>query len=217
MEQSEDMSPAIIMAMTDIVAAHLGNTNTSVPTADVPAFIRDVYAAIREIAPQAAAEPAHRVQPPAVPVDQSVFPDHIVCLEDGRKLKMLRRHLMTNYHMTPAQYRAKWGLPGDYPLVAPDYAKKRADVARETGLGRRIVPRSATPASAPEPPAPDTAAPAATQAAPRTEPDQAEPDEATPAKPAPKPSRRAAARTASAPAKPRPARKAPSRGKAKSS
>src|SRR5262249_49320585 len=83
---------------------------------------------------------------PAVPVKQSVKPDFIVCLEDGKKLKMLKRHLMTAYKMTPAQYRARWGLPADYPMVAPSYAKVRSSLAKKIGLGRKP--------SAPEPRAP---------------------------------------------------------------
>ncbi|POF62744.1 MucR family transcriptional regulator [Novacetimonas maltaceti] len=139
MDQSDDLSPAIVIAMSDIVAAHLGNTNTSLPTEHVPAFIRDVYAAIRETTPDTEKNSSIPAQQPAVPVGQSVFPDHIVCLEDGKKLKMLKRHLQTRYGMTPTQYREKWQLPMDYPMVAPEYAKMRAALARDAGLGRKIL------------------------------------------------------------------------------
>lgn len=139
MDQSDDLSPAIVIAMSDIVAAHLGNTNTSLPTEHVPAFIRDVYAAIRETTPATEKNSSIPAQKPAVPVAQSVFPDYIVCLEDGKKLKMLKRHLQTRYGMTPTQYREKWQLPMDYPMVAPEYAKMRAALARDAGLGRKIL------------------------------------------------------------------------------
>ncbi|BAK86059.1 Ros/MucR family transcriptional regulator [Komagataeibacter medellinensis] len=139
MDQSDDLSPAIVIAMSDIVAAHLGNTNTSLPTEHVPAFIRDVYAAIRETTPVTEKNSSIPAQHPAVPVAQSVFPDYIVCLEDGKKLKMLKRHLQTRYGMTPTQYREKWQLPMDYPMVAPEYAKMRAALARDAGLGRKIL------------------------------------------------------------------------------
>uniref|UniRef100_UPI003B5BF644 MucR family transcriptional regulator n=1 Tax=Komagataeibacter piraceti TaxID=3229897 RepID=UPI003B5BF644 len=125
--------------MSDIVAAHLGNANTSLPTEHVPAFIRDVYAAIRETTPVPETNSSIPAQHPAVPVAQSVFPDYIVCLEDGKKLKMLKRHLQTRYGMTPTQYREKWQLPMDYPMVAPEYAKMRAALARDAGLGRKIL------------------------------------------------------------------------------
>lgn len=144
MDQSDDLYPAIVIAMSDIVAAHLGNTNTSLPTEHVPAFIRDVYAAIRETTPVPEKNSSISAQQPAVPVEQSVFPDYIVCLEDGKKLKMLKRHLQTRYGMTPTQYREKWQLPMDYPMVAPEYAKMRATLARDAGLGRKIsVPQTA--------------------------------------------------------------------------
>ncbi|RBM06545.1 MucR family transcriptional regulator [Novacetimonas cocois] len=144
MDQSDDLSPAIVIAMSDIVAAHLGNTNTSLPTEHVPAFIRDVYAAIRETTPVPETNSSIPAQQPAVPVEQSVFPDYIVCLEDGKKLKMLKRHLQTRYGMTPTQYREKWQLPMDYPMVAPEYAKMRAALARDAGLGRKVlVPQTA--------------------------------------------------------------------------
>lgn len=145
MDQSDELSPAIVIAMSDIVAAHLGNANTSLPTENVPVFIRDVYAAIRETAPGPAESKITPRQQPAVPVTQSVFPDHLVCLEDGKKLKMLKRHLQTRYGMTPAQYREKWELPQDYPMVAPEYAKTRAALARDAGLGRKITASTAAP------------------------------------------------------------------------
>lgn len=145
MDQSDDLSPAIVIAMSDIVAAHLGNANTSLPTENVPAFIRDVYAAIRDTKAAHVEVEVAPLQPPAVPIEQSVFPDHLICLEDGKKLKMLKRHLQTRYGMTPAQYREKWQLPKDYPMVAPEYARMRATLARDAGLGRKITVPVAAP------------------------------------------------------------------------
>ena len=120
-----------------IVSAHVSNNTVSV--ADLPDLIRQVYGTLASLddRPQ-----AHSERPaPAVPVRRSVMPDHIVCLEDGKKLKMLRRHLKTAYNMTPDEYRERWNLPADYPMVAPNYAAQRSELAKKIGLGRR-TPRS---------------------------------------------------------------------------
>jgi predicted transcriptional regulator len=109
-------------------------SNNSVQHGDLPALINEVYRALAQIGEPVVDVPAARPQP-AVPIRKSVFPDHIVCLEDGKKLKMLKRHLMTSYNLTPEQYRERWGLPGDYPMVAPDYAEQRRDLAMKIGLG----------------------------------------------------------------------------------
>ena len=100
----------------------------------LPGLIEKVYQTLRDVgqAPVEAAKPV-----PAVPVKQSIKTDFIICLEDGKKLKMLKRHLMTAYKMTPAQYRVRWGLPADYPMVAPSYAKVRSSLAKKIGLGRK--------------------------------------------------------------------------------
>lgn len=105
----------------------------------LPDLIRSVYAALagQDAQGKKAANMAARQQP-AVPIKKSIFPDYIVCLEDGKKLKMLKRHLKSNYDLTPDQYREKWGLPSDYPLVAPSYAERRSALARNIGLGRNI-------------------------------------------------------------------------------
>jgi predicted transcriptional regulator len=117
---------------TEIVAAHVGNN--TVPVADLPQLIQDVYRSLASVG----AEPAAPERPqPAVPVKKSVTPDYIVCLEDGKKLKMLKRHLKTAYDMTPEEYRERWGLPADYPMVAPNYAKHRSSLAKKIGLGTR--------------------------------------------------------------------------------
>jgi len=117
---------------TEIVAAHVGNN--AVSSADVSQLIQDVYKTLASVgsAPVAPERPK-----PAVPIRKSIFPDHIVCLEDGKKLKMLKRHLKTAYNMTPDEYRERWGLAADYPMVAPNYAKHRSNLAKKIGLGRK--------------------------------------------------------------------------------
>lgn len=122
----------LITLTSDIVAAHVSNNVVAV--GDLPTVITNVYNALSGLG-QAA--PVVETPPePAVSIRSSVKPDHIVCLEDGKKLKMLKRHLMTHYNMTPEQYRARWGLPADYPMVAPEYAAKRRELAKQIGLGR---------------------------------------------------------------------------------
>lgn len=118
--------------VVDIVAAYV--SNNTVQKEDMPALIQQVYKTIQNI--DLAAAPALSDRPqPAVPIKKSVTPDYIVCLEDGKKLKMLKRHLKTAYNMTPEEYRDRWGLPMDYPMVAPNYAKKRSSLAKDIGLG----------------------------------------------------------------------------------
>ena len=115
-----------------IVAAHVGNNSTQNDA--LPGLIRSVYDSLAGIG----AEPAKPARPePAVPIRKSVFDDYIVCLEDGKKLKMLKRHLMTAYNLTPHAYRERWGLAPDYPMVAPTYAKHRSTLAKRIGLGRK--------------------------------------------------------------------------------
>ena len=128
----QDLSETLITLTSDIVAAHVSNNNVNLD--DVPALIQKVYGALAGLgaAPQAEVKPE-----PAVSVRASVKNDHIVCLEDGKKMKMLKRHLMTDHGLTPAEYRTRWGLPADYPMVAPDYAEKRRALAKEIGLGRK--------------------------------------------------------------------------------
>ena len=123
---------AVLRLTAQIVAAHVEHNSVQVEA--LPGLIEKVYHTLRDVA-QVAVEPTK--PSPAVPVKQSVKADFIVCLEDGKKLKMLKRHLMTSYNMTPAQYRTRWGLPADYPMVAPNYAKVRSSLAKEIGLGRK--------------------------------------------------------------------------------
>lgn len=143
MTDTSDKHPALLASVTQIVTAHLANDNTALPTENVSAFIREIYETVKNI-DQTPVEPNGNSKPeakvtltPAVPIDQSVSPEYIICLEDGKPLKMLKRHLMSRYQMTPEQYRKKWNLPKDYPMVASSYAERRAVVARNIGLGRK--------------------------------------------------------------------------------
>lgn len=124
----------LITLTADVVAAHV--SNNSVAISDLPLLIRSVHEALAGLA-TAGAEPAPAPQEPAVSVRASVKPDYIVCLEDGKKLTMMRRYLMTNFNMTPDEYRAKWNLPKDYPMVAPNYSERRRVLAKEIGLGSK--------------------------------------------------------------------------------
>jgi len=120
---------------TEIVAAHV--EHNTVAAKELPALIRDVYAALASLNGQTAAAPAEEKPVPAVSVKKSVTPDYLICLEDGKKLKVLKRHLMTTYNMTVEEYKARWGLPDDYPVVAPNYANRRSELAKKIGLGRK--------------------------------------------------------------------------------
>jgi predicted transcriptional regulator len=124
--------------VSEIVAAYVGNHN--IEALAIPPLIQSVYAALARL--QAGpAQPDALVQEPAVPIKKSVFPNYIICLEDGKKLKMLKRHLKVSYGLEPAEYRAKWGLPASYPMVAPNYAEQRSSVAKRMGLGLRPAAR----------------------------------------------------------------------------
>ncbi|WP_121120112.1 MucR family transcriptional regulator [Croceibacterium ferulae] len=122
----------LIALTSDIVAAHV--TNNTVHVADVPTLIQNVFGALQGLG---ASEPVAERPEPAVSIRASVKPDYLVCLEDGKKMKMLKRYLMTQYGMTPDQYRQRWNLPSDYPMVAPEYAEKRRSLAKSSGLGRK--------------------------------------------------------------------------------
>ena len=137
-----------LLRMTaDVVTAYVGN-NTVAPS-DLAEVIRTVHASLQEAQTGAAAVAAP--PKPAVPIKKSITPDYLICLEDGRELKMLKRHLRTTYNMTPDEYRAKWGLDADYPMVAPNYARRRSEFAKQIGLGqkrRRAEPAESETASA---------------------------------------------------------------------
>ncbi|AKM10514.1 MucR family transcriptional regulator [Croceicoccus naphthovorans] len=132
-EAKPDMTETLITLTSDIVAAHV--SNNSVDVDQVPTLINNIYGALAGLG-GVQAEPESPPEP-AVSIRSSVKPDYIVCLEDGKKLKMLKRHLMTHYNMTPEEYRARWNLPADYPMVAPNYAEKRRELAKKIGLGRK--------------------------------------------------------------------------------
>ena len=141
---AEESSDDLLSLTAEIVAAHVAHNRVTV--AELPDLIARVHGALGGLgAPPAEAPPAEAK--PAVSVRASIRPGYIVCLEDGKKLTMLKRYLKTNYDMTPQQYRAKWKLPADYPMVAPDYAEKRRTLAKAIGLGRKKAPE---PAPAPK-------------------------------------------------------------------
>lgn len=135
MEEQGNMDETLVTLTADIVSAHV--SNNSVAVGDLAALISNVHGALKGLGTQAA-PPQTDVKPtPAVSVRASVKPDYIVCLEDGAKLKMLKRYINTRFGMTPDQYRQKWGLPADYPMVAPNYAEQRRNLAKTIGLGTK--------------------------------------------------------------------------------
>ena len=123
----------ILRLTTDIVAAYV--SNNTIPVSEVPTMIKNIHGTLGGLTGTSQGE-ISTAQKPVVPVKRSVTPDYIVCLEDGKKLKMLKRYLRSNYNMTPEEYRVKWGLPADYPMVAPNYAAQRSEFAKKIGLGR---------------------------------------------------------------------------------
>jgi predicted transcriptional regulator len=133
MSDSLDMQETFITLTADIVAAHV--SNNSVAVSDIPTLIANVHGALVGLGGPAPV-PVVKLEP-AVSIRSSIKPDYIVCLDDGKKLKMLKRHLMTHYGMTPDDYRAKWGLAADYPMVAPNYAEQRRSLAVKIGLGTK--------------------------------------------------------------------------------
>ena len=130
----DDEKPELVELTAGIVSAYVGKNNVTV--ADLPSLIQEVHDALSRVATRGVV-PDREESKPAVAVKKSVTPDYIVCLEDGKKLKMLKRHLRSTYNMTPDEYRAKWGLPADYPMVAPNYAAARSQLAKKMGLGTR--------------------------------------------------------------------------------
>jgi predicted transcriptional regulator len=130
----QSASPNHLELAAEIVSAYVANN--SLAQSELPTLLRDVHDALNRTAVGKVSEPALALAP-AVPVKKSVTPDYLVCLEDGKKFKSLKRHLRTQYNMTPEQYREKWGLPADYPMVAPNYAKARSELAKEMGLGQQ--------------------------------------------------------------------------------
>jgi predicted transcriptional regulator len=140
-KNSDDMplkSGDILKLTSEIVAAYVGNN--PVPVGEVPAMIKSVHGTLGGLSAAGHGEGANSHKP-AISIKRSITPDYIVCLEDGKKLKMLKRYLRSNYNLTPEAYRAKWGLPADYPMVAPNYAKQRSEFAKKIGLGRGSASR----------------------------------------------------------------------------
>ena len=130
MTDKPENSSDLLALTTDIVSSHVANNTVAVQ--DLPQLIQQVYSALANVGTALAAK---KRPTPAVPLKRSITPEHIICLEDGKKLKMLKRHLKTRYNLTPDAYRERWGLPPDYPMVAPNYALQRSDLAKKIGLG----------------------------------------------------------------------------------
>jgi predicted transcriptional regulator len=135
MEDEQLDKPDIKALTAQIVAAFVSNNTIS--SADVPQLINDTFAALTRASGEPSAAPAREELKPKVPIKKSVMPDFIICLEDGKKFKSLKRHLRTHYGLSPEDYRQKWDLPPDYPMVAPNYARARSDLAKKMGLGTR--------------------------------------------------------------------------------
>ena len=134
MENNSPLTAEVLITLTsDIVSAHVAHNNVNI--ADVPALITSVYGTLATLGEVVVI--AEEELTPAVSVRASVKPDYLVCLEDGKKMTMLKRYLRTNYNLSPDEYRARWGLPADYPMVAPNYAETRRDLAKKIGLGRK--------------------------------------------------------------------------------
>lgn len=127
-----DQKSDLIEVTAGLVAAYVGGN--TIAAADVPALIRSVHQALSNVGVQT--DPGETSREPAVSIRRSITPDYLICLEDGRKFKSLKRHLRTKYDMSPEQYRARWDLPKDYPMVAPNYAQARSELAKQMGLGQ---------------------------------------------------------------------------------
>jgi predicted transcriptional regulator len=129
----------LIKFASDIVAAYVSNNPT--PISEIPGMIKSIHATLGGLSGRASAE-MPTIQKPAVSIRKSISPEYIVCLEDGKKLKMLKRYIRSRFSLTPDGYRTKWGLPADYPMVAPNYAAQRSEFAKKIGLGRTKMSRS---------------------------------------------------------------------------
>lgn len=134
MAMDDGTQPELVELTAKIVSAFV--SNNTIGAADLPQLINDTHAALSR-ATGGVVVPERDELKPKVPVKKSVMPDHLVCLEDGKKFKSLKRHLRTHYNLSPEEYREKWGLPHDYPMVAPNYARARSDLAKKMGLGTR--------------------------------------------------------------------------------
>ena len=132
--EPKSSSSELVELTVDIVSAYVSNNN--VQSSDLPSLIDETFSALRESAAKAS-QPTKDVLDPAISIKKSVTPDYIICLEDGKRFKSLKRHIGTHYNLTPEEYREKWGLPYDYPMVAPNYAAARSALAKKIGLGRK--------------------------------------------------------------------------------
>jgi MucR family transcriptional regulator, transcriptional regulator of exopolysaccharide biosynthesis len=137
MKMNENDNAVLLECTTTIISAYV--SNNTIQKENLSALIADTFRSLAQMDRKAA--PVEELKP-VVPIKRSVQPDHIICLEDGKKFKSLKRHLMSHYNMTPQDYREKWGLPGDYPMVAPNYALARSELAKKIGLGQRQAPAS---------------------------------------------------------------------------
>ena len=137
---SENHSEALLSLTADVVMAYV--SNNPVPSAELNELIASVHRSLSGLSSHAGNEAVAEQQKPAVPIKKSVTPDFIISLEDGQKFRSLKRHLQTKYGMTPAQYREKWNLPSDYPMVAPKYSEERSELAKKLGLGRKAQPKA---------------------------------------------------------------------------
>lgn len=134
-DEADNTTDVLIELTADVVSAYV--SNNPVPVGELPALIGQVHAALKGTAGAGVSAEEPEVRKPPVSIRKSVTPDYIICLEDGKKFKSLKRHLSTHYGLTPEDYRAKWGLPADYPMVAPNYAATRSALAKTMGLGRK--------------------------------------------------------------------------------
>ena len=134
MTNSKSNRTELLVLTADIVSAHVSNNTVNVE--ELHDLIKDVFSTLDGLGNQAPLVSKH--QTPAVAIDKSITPDYIICLEDGKQLKMLKRHLQSQYGLSPSDYRRRWGLPFDYPMVAPNYAKHRRELAKKIGLGRSV-------------------------------------------------------------------------------
>ena len=135
---SNDNNESVLGMAATIVSAYV--SHNALPASQIPELIQTVYKSLADTGSASADTPQEPLKPP-VSIRRSITPDYVICLEDGKKLKMLKRHLRTNYGLSPEEYRAKWGLPSDYPMVAPNYAKQRSEFAKKIGLGRKRTVR----------------------------------------------------------------------------
>jgi len=134
------IAPDVLRLSADVVASYV--LNNKVEARDIPGLIRSVHGSLSNLGSEPPPPPPAERPKPAVPIGRSIQPDYIVCLEDGKRLKMLKRYLRSQYDMTPEQYRRRWGLPPDYPMVAPNYANRRSEFAKQIGLGKGVRRRA---------------------------------------------------------------------------